>query len=165
MMPPLARFGLAALVVALDRLSKHWIQQNVSVVDTHAVIPGIFNIVHTENPGAAFGVLAHSGSQWRNLVLVGLSGAVMIFVAVQLWRMPKGGWPSGTLPAIALSMVLGGAIGNLYDRVMRGTVTDFLQVFIGSYEWPSFNVADSAISVGAVLLLFSMWRDKEPQTR
>jgi signal peptidase II len=157
-----ARFSIAALVAAADRLSKYWIEANVTPWDTHPVIPGIFNIVHTQNKGAAFGMLASADGAWRMILLVGVALAVMAFVAVQLWRMPRGGWPPTNLVAVPLSMMLGGAAGNLYDRIFRGSVTDFLQVFIGSYEWPSFNVADSAISVGAVLLLVSFWRP-QPQ--
>lgn len=101
---------------------------------------------------------------WRTLVLVGVSLAVMAFVAVQLWRLPRNVWPEGNAAPIALALVLGGAAGNLFDRVLRGSVTDFLQVFIGPYEWPSFNVADSAISIGAGLLIVSMWRSREQAT-
>lgn len=151
-----ARFGIAAAVAVLDRLSKYWIETNMTPWDSYPVIPGVFNIVNTQNRGAAFGVLATAG-EWRQFFLVGVSVAVMIFVAVQLWRMPKGSWPASNMVAVPLSLMLGGALGNLYDRIFRGSVTDFLQVFLGSYEWPSFNVADSAISVGAVLLLASFW--------
>ncbi len=155
-----ARFSLAACVLAADRLSKHWIEQNVGAWDTLVVIPNVFQIIHTENRGAAFGFLANSDSAWRDVILVGVSSLVMIFVAVQLWRMPKDTWPDSSRVAVALGLVLGGAAGNLFDRIWRGSVTDFLQVFIGSYEWPSFNVADSAISTGAVLLILVIWRTR-----
>lgn len=160
MMERPARFAIAALVFVLDRLSKYWIEQNVSAWDTHVVIPGIFNIIHAENRGAAFGFLNQSESWVRTLALVGVSGLIMAYLVVQLWRMPKNMWPDGNLSGLALGLVLGGALGNLYDRVVRGAVTDFLQFFIGSYEWPSFNVADSAISVGAGLLFIALWRAK-----
>lgn len=152
------RFGIAALVFVADRLSKFWIESNVSAWDTFAVIPGVFNIVHAQNKGAAFGFLAQSEGSLRTLVLICVSALVMSFVGTQLWRLPAPGWPSGNLTPMALGLVLGGAIGNLFDRIWRGSVTDFLQVFIGSYEWPCFNVADSAISIGAVLLILTMWR-------
>lgn len=153
-----ARFAIAAVIVFFDRLTKFWIEQNLGAFDSLVIIPGVFNIIHAQNKGAAFGVLNQSEGALRLILLVGVSGLVMAFVAHQLWFLPKGSWPEGPLPPVALALVLGGAIGNLWDRVMRGSVTDFLQVFIGSYEWPSFNVADSAISIGAGLLLISLWR-------
>jgi len=156
-----ARFAIAAAVVVLDRLTKYWIETGLGAFDTITVIPGVFNIIHAQNRGAAFGIFNQTEGALRLLLLVGVSGVVMIYVAYQLWQMPKGAWPSGPIPPLALSLVLGGALGNLWDRVVRGSVTDFLQVFIGSYEWPAFNVADSAISVGAVLLLLRLWQTRE----
>jgi len=159
-----ARFGISAAVWILDRVTKYWIEQNVGAWDVHVVIPGVFNIVHTRNRGAAFGFLNQGEGMWRTLVLVGVSLAVMVFVAIQLWRLPRNVWPGGSAAPVALALVLGGAAGNLFDRTMRGSVTDFLQVFIGPYEWPSFNVADSAISIGAGLLILSLWRAREQAT-
>jgi signal peptidase II len=154
------RFAVAASVLFADRISKYWIEQNVGAWDTLVVIPSVFQIIHTQNRGAAFGFLADADSIFRDLVLVGVSTLVMIFVAVHLWRMPKDTWPDSSKVAVALALVLGGAAGNLFDRIWRGSVTDFLQVFIGSYEWPSFNVADSAISTGTVLLILAIWRTR-----
>lgn len=155
------RFGISMAVFVADRLSKLWIEGNVSAWDTLSVIPGVLNIVHAQNRGAAFGFMAQAEGYWRTLILICVSAVVMSFVAVQLWRLPAKGWPSGNWTPVALSLVLGGAIGNLYDRIWRGSVTDFIQVFIGSYEWPSFNVADSAISTGAVMLILVLWRTEE----
>ncbi|MBI3683516.1 MAG: signal peptidase II [Acidobacteria bacterium] len=151
-----ARFAIAAMVFAGDRLSKHWIEQNVSGWDTFVVIPNVFNIVHAQNRGAAFGLFNQTDGWWRPLFLIGVSTLVLAFVGVQLWRMPRSAWPGGNLTPVALALVLGGASGNLFDRLWRGSVTDFLQVFIGSFEWPSFNLADSAISIGACLLVLTM---------
>lgn len=159
-----ARFGISSGLFALDRLTKYWIEQSLDSWDTIAVIPGVFNIIHAQNRGAAFGVMNQSEGPLRTFLLVGVSFAVMLFVAVQLWRLPKGGWPPGNLTPVALSMVLGGAAGNLYDRILRGSVTDFLQFFIGRFEWPSFNVADSAITVGAGLLMISLWTTRKQAT-
>lgn len=156
-----ARFGIAAAVLGLDRLTKHWIEQNVSAWDTHVIIPHVFNIIHAQNRGAAFGFLNGSDSPWRVVVVVGLSSVILCFVAWMLWKMPKGMWPVGNAAPIALSLIFGGAAGNLLDRIWRGSVTDFLQFFIGSYEWPSFNVADSAISTGAALLFLVLWRSQD----
>jgi signal peptidase II len=149
--------AIIAGVVILDRITKLYIQRNFSPWDTKPVIAGFFNIVHAENPGAAFGFLSESTSQWRSVLLVGVSLAVMAIIGGMLFR------PSVKKSALletALALVFGGAAGNMFDRMFRGTVTDFLQFFFGSYEFPSFNAADSAITVGACLLLVDLWNNR-----
>ncbi|MEO8052996.1 MAG: signal peptidase II [Acidobacteriota bacterium] len=146
---------IATTVVILDRLSKIYIRRSYAPWDVTEVIPRIFNIVHMENPGAAFSMLAEAPPLVRSVLLVGVSVVVMIGVGVMLWRLPKS---ASWLTSTSLALVLGGAFGNLWDRVLRGSVTDFLQLFIGSYEFPSFNVADSAITVGATLLVLDLLR-------
>jgi signal peptidase II len=158
MMPRPVRFAIAGLVMVIDRITKYWVEQSLSAFDTITVIPGVFNLVHAQNRGAAFGILNEAEGFLRSFVLIGVSGAILVYLAHQLFTLPASTWPAGMLTPTALALVLGGACGNLFDRIWRGSVTDFLQVFIGSYEWPSFNVADSAITVGAILLIFSMWR-------
>lgn len=158
------RFGpywIAAAVVILDRLSKLLIEARVSPWDSFTVIPGFFSIIHAENPGAAFSLFADSSTEFRSLVLVGLSVAVAVFISVLLWQPTRRGLNDNWTSRLALALVLGGAVGNLYDRVFRGTVTDFLEFYIGHYHWPTFNVADSAISIGACLLLYDMWRSRK----
>lgn len=145
---------IIAAVIALDRTTKIYVERNVSFWDTHVVIPDVFNIVHTQNRGAAFGILADAPDLVRGVVLIGLSLVVLVFIARQLWTCRE------TSMQVALALVLAGAAGNLYDRIVRGSVTDFLQVFLGSYEWPSFNVADSAICVGACLLALDLLRPR-----
>lgn len=146
-------------VVVLDRLTKLYIQAALGPFDQVVVIPGVFNIVHVENPGAAFGLLAGAPRQWRGLALLIAAGVVTAVVAYLLFR-PKAAQET-KLAHTALAIVLGGALGNLWDRIVRGTVTDFLQVFIGPYEYPSFNVADSAVFIGACLLIIDMLRHKK----
>ena len=150
--------------VILDRITKLYIQSRVSEFDLFPVIPRFFNIVHTENPGAAFGFLAGSTAAWRPLILVGVSIVVMSVIATMLWRPEKSG-ATGAVMQTGLALVFGGALGNLYDRVVRGSVTDFLQFWFGSYEFPSFNAADSAIFCGACLLLIDMWMNRKPEVR
>ena len=152
----LVAYGVAATIFLLDRVSKAIIQTHVSLWDTYVVIPGFFNIVHTENRGAAFGLLADAGAEWRTFFLLGLSLLVLALVAVALWH-PSGSTAGGRWFRIGLSLVLGGALGNMYDRLSNGTVTDFLDFYIRSYHWWSFNIADSAITTGAALLLLDMW--------
>jgi signal peptidase II len=151
-------FLIAAIVVLLDRLSKGSIKAHISAYDTITVIPGIFNIVHTENPGIAFGMLSNASGPWRDIVLIGFSAAVLIAISVMLLRP---GSQRDTVLRVALAFILGGAFGNLYDRIVNGTVTDFLEVHAGQHYFPAFNVADSAITVGACLLLLDMWWAKE----
>ncbi len=153
------RLAIIAAIVALDRVTKLYIQTNFSALDTVPVIPGIFNIVHAENPGAAFSMLADAPLAIRRTILIGLSGLVMAIVAYLLFR-PKHPGETPVTP-IGLALVLGGALGNFWDRIVIGTVTDFLQFFIGPYEYPSFNVADSAVFCGAALLLVDMWRTRK----
>ena len=149
---------LIAGVVALDRATKLYIRARVSPVDVYPVIPRFFNIVHTENPGAAFGMFSDSPTEWRGILLVGISVAVMGVLGVMLWRMAAG---QSKVTSAGLALVFGGALGNLVDRLFRGTVTDFVQLFFGSYEFPSFNVADSAITIGAGLLVIDLWRSRK----
>jgi signal peptidase II len=136
----------------------------ISAWDIFPVVPRFLNIVQTANPGAASGALSDSCGPWRRSFLVAVSLAVMTVIGSLLWRPGKSGMSNSTLLQTGLALVFGGAWGNVWDRILYGTVTDFLQFFFGSYEFPSFNAADSAISVGAVLLLFDLWR-KPPGSR
>jgi len=151
---------IIATVVALDRVTKMYIQSRFAPWDIVRVISGFFNIVHSENPGAAFGMLADSSTAWRGWLLIGISVSVMAVIGVLLWRPPHPAAIENPLMRIGLALVFGGALGNLWDRVLRGTVTDFLQFFFGQYEFPSFNVADSAITIGAGLLLIDLWQSR-----
>ena len=153
----LGYYALAAIVFALDRLTKQIIETRVSVLDTHTVIPGFFDIVHARNRGAAFSMFADSNSPWRPFFLIGLSIAALILVAGILRKASTLDRPT----ALGLSLILGGALGNVFDRIVSGAVTDFLDFYIGTLHWPAFNVADSAIVVGSGLLLISLLRPKQ----
>jgi signal peptidase II len=156
---------IASLVILADRISKTAIHQSLSLFDSISVIPGWLRIVHTENPGAAFGFLAEGNPYLRSAVLVGISTVVLVFVASALWG--RGSSFTGTGARLGLSFVLGGAVGNLYDRIAHGTVTDFIEAYHGLWSFPAFNVADSAITVGAILLLMDLLlhRQKQPEER
>ena len=146
--------AIAALVILADRLSKLLIQSTVSAFATISVVSGWVRIVHTENPGAAFGVLAEGNPFLRRAVLIGVSAAVLVFVAFALWS--RGSSFTSPLNRFGLSLILGGAIGNLYDRILHGAVTDFIEVYHRAWSFPAFNVADSAITVGAAFLLIDL---------
>jgi signal peptidase II len=147
-------FVIAALVIVADRVSKICIHRSMSLFDSVSVIPDWLRIVHTENPGAAFGFLAEGNPYLRSVVLVGISAVVLVFVASAV--LGRGSSFASITARLALSFVLGGAVGNLYDRIAHGTVTDFIEVYHGSWFFPAFNVADSAITVGAILLLMDL---------
>ena len=119
----------------------------------------IFYIPHVENRGAAFGIFNDSPTQWKIGLLVLFSIAALVIVSALLWKSSH----AMTASAIGLSLILGGAVGNLWDRLLSGRVVDFLLVYIGSYQWPAFNVADSAIVVGAGLLVFEILFTKAPE--
>lgn len=120
------------------------------------VIPGFFRLTHTENTGAAFSLFADSPSRWRTALLIAFSIVAMVIVSTLLWKQSCTLTTTGT----ALSLILGGAIGNLWDRVASGRVVDFLLLYIKQYQWPVFNLADSAIVIGAVLLVLEILSGK-----
>ncbi len=145
----------ASAVVALDRVTKLWIEKHVPSGQAIVVWPHVFRLTHVLNTGAAFSMFegASSPALVRN-ALVAFSVIAVIVVLGMLWRMGR----SVTLVSVALALILGGAVGNMYDRVKFSYVVDFLEVHIWHYHWPDFNVADSAIVVGACLLLLEMLR-------
>ncbi len=149
-------YGLAALVMVADRFTKWIVETRVSPVETIQVIPGFFDIVHSQNRGVAFGILNDSTSEWRTTALVVLSAAAVIFISILLWRPEK----LDRWSLWGLSLVLGGAAGNVFDRILWGRVTDFLELYVGEYHWPTFNLADSAIVIGSGLLILDMLRPK-----
>lgn len=143
-----AWISVAILIVAADQATKWAIVEWVPLYDK-VPINSFLNLTHQQNRGAAFSFLADQ-SGWQRWFFVVLSSVVSVVLIVWLWRIRK----DGPLILVAgLSLVLGGAIGNLIDRAMLGYVTDFIQVWFGDWAFPSFNVADSAITVGAALLI------------
>jgi len=151
-------FVIALAIVALDRLTKWTIAHRLSLHDSIPVVPGFFRIIHTENPGAAFGLFADSPSQWKVGMLIAFSVIALLVVSLLLWKNSH----TLTSTGIGLAMILGGAVGNLWDRITSHHVVDFLLFYIGRYQWPAFNVADSAIVVGACLLGFEIVFAKSP---
>jgi len=150
---------IAAAVVVLDRLAKLAVERKIPLHDGIQIIPGFFRLTHLENRGAAFGLFADSASPWTVGTLVLFSVGALLVVSTLLWK------NSHTLSTtgVGLSLILGGAIGNLWDRLTAGHVTDFLLFYIRSYQWPAFNVADSAIVIGAVLLVYEIIFAKTPE--
>lgn len=147
-------FAVMEGVALLDRATKHLIETRMDAWDVHRVIPGFFQIVHTRNEGIAFGLFSETGS---NNLLIAFSVVVLALVGWMLWTACRTPSPEHWTMRAALGLVLGGAMGNLYDRVVFGSVTDFLDFYLGHSHFPIFNVADSAITVGAALLLINLW--------
>jgi signal peptidase II len=152
----LRAYGIAAAVFALDRLTKWIVETRVSFSDTYKVIPGFFDIVRSENRGVAFGIFNDSESGLRTMLLGAISLAAVVGIGFML-RKARHMDPSSLW---ALSLILGGAAGNMFDRILRGRVTDFLELYLGDYHWPTFNVADSAIVIASGLLIVDLLRPK-----
>lgn len=142
-------FFLGLLIVLVDRWTKRLVATRIALYTHIQIIPGFFRLTHTENTGAAFSLFADSPARWKTALLIGFSVVAMVIVSVLLWKQRRALTMTGT----ALSLILGGAAGNLWDRVLSGRVVDFLLFYVGRYQWPVFNMADSAIVVGAGLLV------------
>jgi signal peptidase II len=143
-------FVTAALVFGIDRISKWMIESGFGPWDTKVVIPGFFNIIRSENSGVAFGIFADNASPARTLTLVVVTIAAALLLGRMLWK------AQDNVTAFGLALILGGALGNLFDRIHAGAATDFLDFYYGRYHWYTFNFADTAICIGAGLLILSM---------
>jgi signal peptidase II len=154
-----AHFSLALLIVLLDRWTKRLVAARIAMYAHVQIIPGFFQLTHTENTGAAFSLFADSPSHWKTALLIGFSVLAMVIVTVLLWKQSR----PLTITGIALSLILGGAIGNLWDRVASGRVVDFMLIYVKHYQWPVFNLADSSIVIGAALLVLEILFHKAPQ--
>jgi len=151
-------FLIALFVAVLDRLAKLLVEHRIPLHDGIQIIPGFFRLTHLENRGAAFGLFADSPSPWKIGALVLFSVIALVVVSSLLWKNSH----TLSITGVGLSLILGGAIGNLWDRLTAGHVTDFLLFYVGQYQWPAFNVADSAIVVGATLLVYEIVFTKAP---
>ena len=149
---------LVIAILALDRWTKVLIQTRFDLNESASVIDGFFNITYFRNTGVAFGIFSSISSPVKSLLLSAFTVLAALIVVIYSLRSPL----RNRLLQVALSLILGGALGNLYDRVAYGYVVDFLEFFVRSYHWPSFNIADSAISTGVVLLALEIIRNEAP---
>jgi signal peptidase II len=140
---------IAAVVLALDQATKAWVLHHLPGAPPLTVIPGFFDLVYSRNTGGVFGLLAGAPSIWRRAFFVGATAIALGVIVVFLKRWGR----ESRLLTVALSLVAGGAIGNLIDRLRFGSVVDFIDWYWKDHHWYTFNVADSAISAGAVLLI------------
>ena len=152
--------SIAALVVVLDQVTKWYIRHSIGLYDSVAVIDSLFHITYVRNSGGAFGLLAGTNRALRLPFFLLVSGAAVGALLFFVRRVE----PRRRLLLFALGAILGGALGNLVDRMISGEVTDFLDVHWHGYHWPAFNVADSCITTGmVVLLVYSLIVKDEPQ--
>ncbi|PKN81102.1 MAG: signal peptidase II [Deltaproteobacteria bacterium HGW-Deltaproteobacteria-1] len=142
----------AAAILALDQITKSAITSRFVLHETYPVINGFFNLVYVMNPGAAFGFLAEASETFRYVFFTGIT---VLAAGLIVYYLVKSS-PRNLLLVSSLTLIFGGAVGNLIDRLRFGAVVDFLDVYIGGAHWPAFNVADSAITIGAVLMIWEM---------
>jgi signal peptidase II len=150
-------FAFSAFIIALDRVTKIWISRHLEQGSSIVIIPRVFSISHVLNSGAAFSMFTDSPhperTRWVLTAFSILAAAVVLVMLIRVGRRL-------TFTSLSMALVLGGAIGNVWDRLRTGTVIDFLAVRIIHYHWPDFNIADSAIVIGGILLLLDSLRSK-----
>jgi signal peptidase II len=149
---------IALGIFTLDQITKAMVEANVPLHEPLTVIPGFMNLTHVKNRGAAFGIFADAPSQGKLMLVVFLSVLALGVVVTLLWRNHPGAKRTG----LGLALILGGAVGNLFDRLVHGSVVDFAEFYVRNYHFPAFNVADSAIVIGAGLLLLDMVLSQQP---
>lgn len=150
-------YGVALAVLALDQITKFLIRKVLMLGQRIPVIPHLFDLTYLLNPGAAFGIFAGSSPSFRNPFFIAVSLlAILLIVYYHHWHGEE-----RTLPVYGLGLILGGASGNLLDRLRFGMVIDFLDLHIGRYHWPAFNVADAAITIGVGLMLLDMLKERQ----
>ena len=145
--------SVSAPVIILDQLTKYLVSTIVQVCQSHTVIPGIFDITHIYNPGGAFGFLADNGVLVQKIFFIFFS---IIAAAFLLYFYFNSENRKEKVLSVGFALIFGGAVGNIIDRIRYGKVLDFLDVYIGNYHWPVFNIADSAISIGMAIFIYSL---------
>jgi len=151
--------AIAGFVIIFDQITKAVIQNTLTIYHSIIVIPGFFNITHIHNPGGAFGFMANKSPCLRNLLFILLSSLAICLIFYFYKKTPQ----KYSLLSACFALILGGALGNLIDRIRFGKVVDFLDFYIGNYHWPAFNVADSAITVGITIYVFHLVFKKMPE--
>ena len=148
---------ILATGLPLDQITKILVMLKMPLGSQVSLIPGLLNLVHIRNKGAAFGLFSGWSAAYAWLFFVATTGLVLGVLGYLLWRLPDDEWPA----ALGYSLILTGAVGNLIDRVRLGEVVDFIDVYWGRYHWPAFNVADSLVCVGTAILVWVIIRDEK----
>lgn len=149
---------ISGSVILLDQITKILILKNLPLYHSITILPGVFNLTHIHNPGGAFGFMAHQDSSVRNFLFLFLSSLAICFV----FYFYKSSYRTHAFLASGFALILGGAIGNMIDRIRIGKVVDFLDFYIRNYHWPAFNIADSAITIGIAIFIFHLLFKKMP---
>jgi signal peptidase II len=150
--------ALIALLVGVDQAAKAWVAARIGLYESIGIIPGFFRLSHVQNKGAIFGTFNNIGGRWISIVLLLLSLLALGLVLVYFLKTP----PSDKLQRLALTLIMTGALGNQIDRIFRGYVIDFLEFHARRFYFPTFNVADSCVTIGAALLIFVFFVRRKP---
>ncbi len=146
-------FLFILVLLVADQLTKAVVAQKIPFLSSKSIIPGFLNLTHIRNRGAIFGFFSQSGSQFLYVILTLASLAALALVVFYFFKTP----PSERLMIISLSLILAGALGNMIDRMFRGYVIDFMDFYVKKWHWPSFNIADASITIGACFLIFTFF--------
>lgn len=144
--------AIAVLIFLGDQATKAMVEASIPEHAIIPVLPRFFNLTHIKNPGAAFGLFSDSPAPWKTALLIVISGALLLTVVGVVWKNRRLQWEA----SVGLALILGGALSNLIDRIRFGRVIDFLDLYFRGYHWPAFNLADSAIVVGAGFLILQV---------
>jgi signal peptidase II len=159
--PSVRWLWLALATLAADRASKFAIERLTPEGFRRSLVPNFADLVHSVNPGIAFGLFSETASKWISLLLVLSSAAVILLLVWLLFA----GYTGRVESQMGMALIAGGAAGNLLDRLLHGGVTDFLELRAGNFRWPAFNLADSAITIGAALIIFEVLAGEKHATR
>jgi signal peptidase II len=150
---------VASGVVAADQITKIIVLKTLPLFHSVTIIPGFFSLTHIHNPGGAFGFLSNNSSNFQRLMFLLFSSAAIGLIFYFYKKTPV----TNRVLSTGLALVFGGAIGNMIDRIRMGKVVDFLDVYMGNFHWPAFNIADSAVSIGMIIFLFHLLFEKQPE--
>ena len=148
------------MVLAVDQSTKWLVARSLDLHEYRPLVEGLLSLSHVRNRGAAFGILSEADLPYQAILFAGLSLVALLAIAVYAWRLPA----TARLPQLALALILGGALGNLIDRLRLGYVVDFVHVYWREHQWPDFNAADSAITIGVTLLVLDILRSPHAET-
>jgi signal peptidase II len=151
---------VAGAIVALDQVAKALVDRYMDLHDSHTIVDGLARLTYVQNRGAAFGILSDADLPYQSLLFSLISIVALGAIAVYAWKLPI----ASRLPQMALALIMGGAVGNLLDRMRLGYVIDYVDVYWGRHHWPAFNVADSAISIGVALLVLDILKNPQSES-
>ena len=153
------RFAITAgLVVILDQISKALVLRHLPLYQPVPVIPGFFRLIHIHNPGGAFGFMAQNSSYLRHWLFLAAASFALVMILYFFYHTPK----SRPFFGFALALIFGGAVGNMIDRLRFGEVVDFLDFYVAGWHWPTFNIADSAVTIGVIIFILHIAFKKMP---